>query len=62
MISAKRATIDREITDRALDFIKRKAPTGQPFLPIYPLHRPMNLLMLIQTFAAKQGMEVLLTY
>ena len=55
---AKRLYIDREITDRALDFIKRKAPTGQPFFCLSTLHRPMNLLMLIQTFAAKQGMEV----
>ena len=28
---AKRATIDREITDHAIDFIKRKASTKKPF-------------------------------
>ena len=42
---AKRATIDREITDRALDFIKRKAPTGQPFFAYVPYtqtHEPVD--------------------
>lgn len=42
---AKRATIDREITDRALDFIKRKGQTGQPFFAYVPYtqtHEPVD--------------------
>jgi len=42
---AKRATIDREITDHALDFIKRKAKSGQPFfayLPYTQTHEPVD--------------------
>jgi len=42
---AKRATIDREITDRAIDFIKRKAKTRQPFfayLPYTQTHEPVD--------------------
>jgi arylsulfatase A-like enzyme len=42
---AKRATIDREITDHALDFIKRKAKTKQPFfayLPYTQTHEPVD--------------------
>jgi arylsulfatase len=42
---AKRATIDREITDHALDFIKRKAKTRQPFfayLPYTQTHEPVD--------------------
>jgi len=42
---AKRATIDREITDHAIDFIKRKAKTGQPFfafLPYTQTHEPVD--------------------
>jgi arylsulfatase len=42
---AKRATIDREITDHAIDFIKRKALTKQPFfayLPYTQTHEPVD--------------------
>ena len=42
---AKRATIDREITDHALDFMKRKAKTKQPFfayLPYTQTHEPVD--------------------
>jgi len=42
---AKRATIDREITDHALDFIKRKAKTKKPFfayLPYTQTHEPVD--------------------
>lgn len=42
---AKRATIDREITDRALDFIQRKAEAKQPFfayLPYTQTHEPVD--------------------
>jgi arylsulfatase len=42
---AKRATIDREITDHAIDFIKRKANAGQPFfafLPYTQTHEPVD--------------------
>jgi arylsulfatase len=42
---AKRATIDREITDHAIDFIKRKAKTKQPFfayLPYTQTHEPVD--------------------
>jgi arylsulfatase A-like enzyme len=42
---AKRATIDREITDHALDFIKRKAKSKQPFfayLPYTQTHEPVD--------------------
>lgn len=42
---AKRATIDREITDRSLDFIKRKGQTGQPFFAYVPYtqtHEPVD--------------------
>ncbi len=42
---AKRRTIDREITDRAIDFIKRKAKTKQPFfayLPYTQTHEPVD--------------------
>jgi len=42
---AKRATIDREITDRAIDFIKRKAKTRQPFFAYVPYtqtHEPVD--------------------
>jgi arylsulfatase A-like enzyme len=42
---AKRATIDREITDHAIDFIKRKAKTRQPFfayLPYTQTHEPVD--------------------
>jgi len=42
---AKRATIDREITDRAIDFIKRKAKTKKPFfayLPYTQTHEPVD--------------------
>ncbi len=35
---AKRATIDREITDHAIDFIKRKAKAKQPFFAYLPLY------------------------
>ena len=41
---AKRATIDREITDHAIDFIKRKAKAKQPFfayLPYTQTHEPV---------------------
>jgi arylsulfatase len=33
---AKRTTIDREITDHAIDFIKRKAKAKQPFFAFLP--------------------------
>jgi hypothetical protein len=33
---AKRATIDREITDHAIDFIKRKAKAKKPFFAYLP--------------------------
>jgi arylsulfatase len=42
---AKRATIDREITDHAIDFIKRTAKTKQPFfayLPYTQTHEPVD--------------------
>ena len=42
---AKRATIDREITDHAIDFIKRKANSKQPFfayLPYTQTHEPVD--------------------
>lgn len=42
---AKRKTIDREITDHAIDFIKRQAKTGQPFfayLPYTQTHEPVD--------------------
>ena len=42
---AKRATIDREITDQAIDFIKRKASLEQPFfayLPYTQTHEPVD--------------------
>jgi len=42
---AKRATIDREITDHAIDFIKRKAEAKQPFfayLPYTQTHEPVD--------------------
>jgi len=42
---AKRATIDRDITDHAIDFIKRKASTDQPFfayLPYTQTHEPVD--------------------
>jgi arylsulfatase len=42
---AKRATIDREITDHAIDFIKRKAKTNKPFfayLPYTQTHEPVD--------------------
>lgn len=41
----KRATIDREITGQAIDFIKRKAKTGQPFftfLSYTQTHEPVD--------------------
>ncbi len=42
---AKRATVDREITDHALDFMRRKAKTQQPFfayLPYTQTHEPVD--------------------
>ena len=42
---AKRATIDKDITDHAIDFIKRKASSGQPFfayLPYTQTHEPVD--------------------
>ncbi|MEH6592886.1 MAG: arylsulfatase [Halioglobus sp.] len=42
---SKRATIDREITDRAIDFIKRKAKTKRPFfayIPYTQTHEPVD--------------------
>ena len=42
---ARRATIDREITDKAIDFIKRKAGEKQPFfafLPYTQTHEPVD--------------------
>jgi arylsulfatase A-like enzyme len=42
---AKRRTIDREITDRAIDFIRRKASAKQPFfayLPYTQTHEPVD--------------------
>jgi arylsulfatase len=42
---AKRTTIDREITDHAIDFIKRKASAKQPFfafLPYTQTHEPVD--------------------
>jgi arylsulfatase len=41
----KRKTIDREITDQAIDFMKRKASAGQPFfafLPYTQTHEPVD--------------------
>jgi arylsulfatase A-like enzyme len=41
----KRTTIDREITDRAIDFIKRKASAKQPFFAFIPYtqtHEPVD--------------------
>ena len=43
--SAKRLTIDREITDRAIDFMTRKAPAAQPFfifVPYTQTHLPVE--------------------
>ena len=42
---AKRTTIDREITDHAIDFIKRKASAKQPFfayIPYTQTHEPVE--------------------
>jgi arylsulfatase len=42
---AKRRTIDREITDHAIDFIKRKAKAKQPFFAFIPYtqtHEPVD--------------------
>ena len=42
---AKRATIDRDITNRAIDFIKRKAKKREPFfafLPYTQTHEPVD--------------------
>jgi len=42
---AKRRTIDREITDQAIDFIRRKAKSRQPFfafLPYTQTHEPVD--------------------
>lgn len=42
---AKRATIDREITDHAIDFIQRKAKANKPFfayLPYTQTHEPVD--------------------
>lgn len=42
---AKRATIDRDITDNAIDFIKRKAKGDKPFfayLPYTQTHEPVD--------------------
>jgi arylsulfatase A-like enzyme len=42
---AKRATIDREITDHAIEFINRKAQAGEPFfayLPYTQTHEPVD--------------------
>ena len=42
---AKRTTIDREITDHAIDFIKRKASAKQPFfayIPYTQTHEPVD--------------------
>ncbi len=42
---AKRATIDREITDHAIDFIQRKAKENQPFflyIPYTQTHEPVD--------------------
>ncbi len=42
---AKRRTIDREITDQAIDFIERKASAKQPFfayLPYTQTHEPVD--------------------
>ncbi len=42
---AKRTTIDREITDHAIDFIKRTAKTNKPFfayLPYTQTHEPVD--------------------
>ena len=42
---AKRTTIDREITNHAIDFIKRKAKANQPFfayLPYTQTHEPVD--------------------
>ena len=50
--SAKRRTIDREITDRAKDFIKRKAKEGKPFFTFIPYtqtHLP------VETEPARKG-------
>jgi arylsulfatase len=42
---AKRRTIDRELTDHAIDFIKRKASAKQPFFAFIPYtqtHEPVD--------------------
>ncbi len=36
--SAKRLIIDREITDKAKDFMSRKAKGKKPFFSVHPLH------------------------
>ena len=41
----KRKTIDREITDQAIDFMKRQAEAEQPFLAYLPYtqtHEPVD--------------------
>ena len=38
---AKRATIDREITDHAIDFIVRKPKPSSLSSPISPIRKPM---------------------
>jgi len=43
--SARRLTIDRDLTDRAIDFMKRKAPAEEPFflfIPYTQTHLPVE--------------------
>ena len=39
--SAKRLTMDREITDRAIDYMKRMAAGSKPFFLFVPYTQPV---------------------
>ena len=52
---AKRATIDREITDHAIDFIERKAKANSLSSPFFPIRRPMIRPTPIPTTRARPG-------
>ena len=45
----KRKTIDREITDQAIDFMKRQAEAEQPFLAYLPYTQPKPTNLLTRT-------------
>ena len=52
---AKRATIDGEITERSVDFIKRKAGGKQPFFLYIPYTQPHMPVTPHPDFAGKTG-------